>query len=46
MSDQLAVGEQHDPGEQRQHIGQSVGVLLVSGRKNTCDIPQLGGDHS
>ena len=29
MSDQLAVGEQHDPGEQRQHIGQSVGVLLV-----------------
>ena len=46
VGDQLAVGEQHDPGEQRQHVGQCVGVAPVSGRKKACDVPQLGGDHS
>ena len=44
VGDQFAVGDEHDPGEQRQHVGQRVGVTPVSGRKNTCDLPKLGGD--
>ena len=46
MGDQLAVGEQHDPGEQRQHVGQRVGVLPVSGRKDSYDVSEFGRDHS
>ena len=46
VGDQFAVGDEHDPGEQRQHVGQRVGISPVSGRKNTCDLSQLGRDHS
>ena len=50
VGDQFAVGDEHDPGEQRQHVGQRIGVLPVSGRKNTCDFPEFGeiihGDDS
>tara|TARA_B100001939_G_scaffold159346_1_gene137665 strand:+ start:195 stop:335 length:141 start_codon:yes stop_codon:yes gene_type:complete len=43
---QLALGEQNDPGEQGQYVGQRVGVAPVSGRKNTYDVSQLRRDHS
>ena len=33
VGDQLAVGEQHDPGEQREHIGQRIWIPPVSGRE-------------
>ena len=46
VGDQFAMGDEHDPGEQRQHVGQRVGISPVSGRKNTCDLSQLGRDHS
>ena len=46
VGDQFAVGDEHDPGKQRQHVGQCVRVSPVSGRKNTGDMLQLGGDPS
>ena len=33
VRDQFAVGEQHDPGEQRQHVGQHLGVSPMSERE-------------
>ena len=34
MGDQFAVGDEHDPGEQRQHVGQRLRVAPMSGRNN------------
>jgi hypothetical protein len=45
VGDQFAVGEQNDSSEKRQHIGQRVRVSPMSGRKNTCDVSQLGRDY-
>ena len=33
VGDQFAVGDEHDPGEQRQHVGQHVGVSPMSERE-------------
>ena len=45
MGDQLAMNEQHDPGEQQQYVGQRLGESPVSGRKDYCDVSQLGRNH-
>ena len=45
MGDQLAMSEQHDPGEQQQYVGQRFGESPVSGHKDSCDVSQLGRNH-
>ena len=45
MGDQLALGEQHDHGEQRQYDGQCVRVSPVGGRKDSYDVPKFEGDN-
>ena len=41
IREQFAVGQQHDPDEQRQHVGQRVGVSQVSGRKDSYVTPAV-----
>ena len=40
------MGHLQDCGKKRQHVGQRLRVAPMSGHKNSCDLRDVGGDHS